>query len=188
LLRGHAILTAACLATLAGCSLEHAPGAYPSSGEQLDYNGFVCNVMPTLVRRCSYLGCHGQADHALRVYSPGKLRLVDDGTRAGRDRALSADEVQRNFDSAAALALDATPAQRQSGDARHVLLLGKPLRARFGGGEHHGVGIFPVWPVAEPTKDPEWSALVAWVGGARVATPLSGDCATTFATLQLTPR
>jgi len=36
--------------------------------------------------------------------------------------------VQRNFDSAAALVLDATVAQRQAGDTQRVLLLGKPLR------------------------------------------------------------
>jgi hypothetical protein len=182
------ILTLLIAALVAGCSLEHAPGAYPSAGEQLDYNGFVCNVMPTLVRRCSYLACHGQPDHALRVYSPGKLRLANDGTRATRDGALSADEVQRNFASATALALDAAPSERAAGDVRRVLLLGKPLRARFGGGEHHGVGIFPVWPTTELTKDPEWSALVAWVAGARVPAPLTGDCAATFAALKLTPR
>jgi hypothetical protein len=186
--RRASLVVATALAAVAGCSLEHAPGGYPSAGEQLDYNGFVCNVMPTLVRRCSYLGCHGQSDHALRVYSPGKLRLVAAASRAARDAVLTADEVERNFDSAAALALDAPLDARQAGDPRRVLLLGKPLRARFGGGEHHGVGIFPAWPARELTKDPEWSALVAWVGGARATTPLGADCAATFAALQLTPR
>jgi hypothetical protein len=177
-------------AALAGCPSPDPSQGYPSQGttaaEALDYDGFVCTVMPTLIRRCSYLGCHGQADHALRIYSVGKLRLVDDGTRAARDAPLSADEVQRNFDSATALVLDATPAQRQAGDTQRVLLLGKPLRARFGGGEHHGIGVFPVWPAATPDDDPEWRALVAWVGGQK--TPATGDCATTFSKLQLTAR
>jgi hypothetical protein len=144
--------------------------------------------MPTLIRRCSYLGCHGQDQHALRIYSAGKLRLTDDGTRNTRDAMLTPDEVQRNFDSAAALVLDAKPDARQAGDIQHVLLLQKPLRARFGGGEHHGVGIFPVYPAQSLDDDAEWKALVAWVGGTKQPTPLSGDCANTFMTLQLTPR
>ena len=65
------------------------PPAPPA--QLLDYNEFVCEVQPVLVRRCSFLACHGNADHALRVYSPGKLRLVDSAmtTRSARDAKLS---------------------------------------------------------------------------------------------------
>jgi hypothetical protein len=176
---------------LAGCPSPDPTQGYPSPSppaQLLDYNGFVCEVMPTLIRRCSFLACHGQDAHALRIYSAGKLRLHDDGTRNSRDGMLTADEVQRNFDSAAALVLDATADQRAAGDVQHVLLLEKPLRARFGGGEHHGVGVFPAYPATSLDQDAEWNALVAWVGGKKEPTPLAGDCAQTFSTLQLTPR
>jgi hypothetical protein len=188
-LRNASLIIAALLLT--GCPSPDPAQGFPSPGapaQLLDYNGFVCNVMPTLIRRCSYLGCHGQDAHALRIYSAGKLRMKDDGTRDGRDAPLTPDEVQRNFDSAAALVLDANADQRAAGDTQHVLLLGKPLRARYGGGEHHGVGIFPVYPATALADDHEWTALVAWVGGAKTPAPLSGDCAATFMKLQLTPR
>src|ERR1700733_14991828 len=64
----------------------------------LDYNEFVCHVQPVLIKRCSYLACHGSASHALRIYSPGKLRIGDPQTRAARSGALTSDEVEANFE------------------------------------------------------------------------------------------
>jgi hypothetical protein len=156
--------------------------------DQLDYNFFVCNVQPVLMRRCSYLACHGTAQHALRLYSPGKLRLTDDGTRNTRDSGLSADEVQLNYRAASGMVLTATPAQRAQPDVQAVLLLGKPLARRAGGGEHHGVGIFPAYPAFDPADDPEWNALVQWVQGAVAEKPLKQECQDVFDTMGLQPR
>ena len=154
----------------------------------LDYNEFVCEAQPVLVRRCSFLGCHGNADHGLRVYSPGKLRLVDDATttRAARDAQLSATEVMRNFESATGTVYAAQPTDRQFPDDR-VPILVKPTRAVFGGAEHHGVGIFPVYPAQDLSHDAEYAALAAWVGGKK-ATGKEQACADMFMKLGLTPQ
>lgn len=183
-------LTVVFLVGLAGC-----PSPNPSQGlattvppdQLLDYNEFVCHVEPVLVRRCSYLGCHGNADHALRVYSPGKLRLGDPTTRAARDAMLTADEVERNFESASGIVYTNTVEERQAPSER-VLLLEKPLSARFGGAEHHGVGIFPAYPAQDLDHDAEWKALVAWVGGKKQPSPVDADCAQTFMIMGLQPR
>jgi hypothetical protein len=175
----------------AGCpSPDPSQGLNATSPDMfLDYNDYVCNVMPVLVKRCSYLACHGNIDHALRVYSPGKLRLVPATTRMGRDALITGDEVERNFESAAGIVLATTAADRNPPDVQKVLLLGKPLKASAGGAEHHGVGIFPAYPNTDPNKDPEFTALVAWVAGAKLAaTQLPADCASLFGALKLTPR
>jgi hypothetical protein len=146
----------------------------------LDYNEFVCEVQPVLIRRCSFLGCHGNADHALRIYSPGKLRLVDSATtvRNDRDAKLSAAEVMLNFESATGTVYDAQPIDRQFPDDRTPILV-KPTRAEFGGSEHHGVGIFPVYPAPDLAHDADYAALAAWVGGKK-ATGTEPACADMF--------
>lgn len=173
----------------AGCAApDNAHGlvttAPPSS--LLDYNEFVCEVQPVLVRRCSFLGCHGNADHGLRVYSPGKLRLVATNDRASRDDKLSPTEIMRNFESATGTVYAAQPSDRASPDD-HVPLLVKPTRASFGGAEHHGVGVFPVYPITDLTKDPEYTALAAWVAGKK-ATGAEPACATMFMQLGVSPQ
>jgi hypothetical protein len=160
-----------------------------AAGTVLDYNTFVCDVMPTLVRRCSYMACHGNADHALRIYSPGKLRIGDPLARDSRDAPLTADEIDRNFASAEGMARAASPTDRMSGRRQKIPILQKALSARFGGDEHQRVGIFPVFPHATPDDDPEWLLLVNWVGGAKIATnPLRADCAAFFQSLGVSPR
>jgi len=177
------------LLLLAGCpALDPAQGINTQSDPILDYNFFVCSAQPVLIRRCSYLACHGNPQHAFRLYSAGKLRLTDDGTRNGRDSVLSAAEVDLNFQSATGLVATATPQERALPDVQKVLLLGKPLARRAGGAEHHGVGIFPVFPAATPADDPEWNALVQWVQGAAQAKPLDQACQQIFDTMGLQPR
>ena len=90
---------------VAGCPAPDPQGGLPQVPLQqaLDYNEFVCGVQPVLVKRCSYLACHGNPDHAFRVYSPGKLRLLGAETRAKRSAPLSTDEVSRNFESASSV-------------------------------------------------------------------------------------
>jgi hypothetical protein len=177
------------VATLAGCPAPDNASGLVTTGPPtslLDYNEYVCEVQPVLVRHCSFLACHGNADHALRVYSPGKLRLVATADRASRDAILSATEVMRNFESATGTAYDATAADRASPND-HVPLLLKPTRASFGGSEHHGVGIFPVYPAADLAHDPEYQLLAAWVGGKK-ATGTEPACAEMFMQLGLTPQ
>ncbi len=154
----------------------------------LDYNQFVCTVQPVLIRRCSFLACHGNPLHAFRLYSPGKLRQIDDGTRNGRDSLLTVNEVELNFQSASGLVLTATPAERQAPDLQKVLLLGKPLARRAGGAEHHGVGIFPVYPAKTIAEDAEFNALVQWVQGVAQPKPVDSACADVFNNLGLSAK
>ena len=166
---------------VAALALTGCPALDPNRGlastappaQLLDYNEFVCAVEPVLIRRCSYLGCHGNADHALRLYSPGKLRAAAAATRNERDARLSAAEVEANFASAVGTVYAANADERAAGDDR-VLLLAKPTAARAGGSEHHGVGIFPVPPAQTLDRDPE--------------SPPSADCAALFMTMGLAPK
>ncbi|MDB4971091.1 MAG: hypothetical protein JWN44_6780 [Myxococcales bacterium] len=153
----------------------------------LDYDEFVCAVEPVLIRRCSYLACHGNVDHALRVYSPGKLRAGVAETRNQRDGRLTAAEVEANFESAVGTVYAASADDRAAGNDR-VPLLAKPTAARVGGAEHHGVGIFPVPPAQSLDHDPEWQALASWVAGKKQPSPPTVDCAALFTTMGLSPR
>ncbi len=176
---------------LAGCPALDPKQGLATTGSPdsfLDYDQFVCTVEPVLIRRCSYLACHGNADHALRLYSPGKLRQVDPGTRNGRDGLLTDSEVELNFQSVSGLLYGATTAQRAQPDLQHIPLLGKPLKASFGGAEHHGVGIFPAYPAQTLADDAEWQPLVAWVGGAKQPSPVDAACAQVFTLMGLQPR
>jgi len=159
-----------------------------TSQSLLDYNAFVCDAMPTLIRRCSYLACHGNVDHGFRVYAPGKLRVGDPTTREGRDAPLTADEIDSKFQSAVGMTRAANATERDQANAGKIPLLEKPLAARFGGAEHHGVAVFPVYPKVAPEDDPEWLLLVNWVGGSKEASPPPKACADFFAALGAPPR
>jgi hypothetical protein len=173
-------------------------GTTPPPDQLLDYNQFVCAVQPVLIRRCSFLACHGNPDHALRIYSPGKLRIDDSGKRNDRDAVLNKDEVELNFQSASGLVLSASADARAAPDLQQVLLLGKPVARRAGGAEHHGVGVFPVYPAHDLSDDPEFLALANWVGGAKQPTAVDPAtqqvkvtdpaCAQMFMILGLSPR
>jgi hypothetical protein len=156
----------------------------------LNYNQFVCNVQPILIKRCSYLACHGQADHALRIYSIGKLRITNDGTRMTRSAPLTQQEVTLNFQSATGFIYPVQAPDRQGTnvDISQVLLLEKPLRFAFGGGQHHGVGIFPAFPAETLEADPEWQALLTWVGQTPQPFVVNSDCQALFDSMGLTPQ
>ena len=142
-----------------------------------------------MIRRCSFLGCHGNAEHALRIYSPGKLRLDDSSGDApgARRQALRADEVKRNFESAVGTVYFALPSDRLSAE-RQGAAAGPSRRARrVGGAEHHGVGIFPVFPAQDLAHDPEWNALAGWVGG-QEGHRQRAACADMFMKLGLKPQ
>jgi hypothetical protein len=179
-----------CALLLAGCPANDPSTGLASLGSPqtlLDFNEFVCRVEPVLIKRCSYLACHGDAQHALRIYSLGKLRLGDPTTRVARsNRLLTPEEVERNFDSAAGMVYGASASARQSPTVTSTPLLYKPLAAREGGGQHHGVAVFPTWPhqhVNDPAdRDPEWDALVTWVSRDIASNPFKpdADCVALF--------
>lgn len=178
------------LLLLAGCpKKDESQGLQPPPDNNvdslLDYNEFVCDVMPVLVKRCSYLGCHGNVDHAFRVFSVGKLRANDAMTRNDRDAPLTLLEIKLNFESAVGVLLDSTADDRATLNLAKLPLLQKPLAARYGGAEHHGVAIFPI-AGKTPDNDPDWQPLIAWVGGATQKPPVQ-SCSDFFMSLGATP-
>jgi hypothetical protein len=188
--RSDRLLIVTALLFVAGCPANDvSKGLEPATPDTtLDYNDFVCSAQPVLIKRCSYLGCHGNPSHALRVFSAGKLRYGDVATREQRDAPLTAQEVQLNFDSAVGLTLSANPVQRAQPDVQAIPLLLKPLAARFGGSEHHGVAVFPTSPHQNLADDPEWNALANWVAGAKQPKPPVQTCQDLFMLLGLQPK
>jgi hypothetical protein len=182
------------VALLGGCPAPDASsglGSTSAPDQFLDYNEFVCHVEPVLIRHCSYLACHGKETHGLRIYSLGKLRRPAPTTRQARSNdPLTADEVELNFESASGMVYAARASDRSPDNINIIKLplLSRPLAARLGGDEHQGVAVFPAWPAATLAADPEWSALLAWVSGAKQPNPVSADCAAVFDEMGLTPR
>ena len=186
-------IAAVLLLVAGGCSARDASKGVQTlvpPDQFLDYNGFVCNVQPTLIRRCSYLACHGEASHALRVYSVGKLRESGATAKADRDAPLTADEIELNFSSASGIVYAVPAAERDPANPtlNNDPLLLKPLAARFGGSEHHGVAVFPQFGAATPSDDADYTALVRWVGGEKEPTPPTKDCQDLFTALGVPPR
>jgi len=143
-------LSCAIVALVSCTTVQNAAVTDPST--TLDETVFRCNVEPILARQCSYLGCHGNAGTALRVYTPGKLRAAPPANIDESEAALSDDEQHGNFTSAAGFSLpDASPGAN--------LLLLKPLPESFGGREHLGGAIFT------STDDPQFVAIYRWLTG-----------------------
>ncbi len=145
------MLRVAALAVIASgacTTVQNEPLADPA--KQLDEAVFKCNVEPILVRQCSYNGCHGNANSALRVYSPGKLRATKPADIDAAIAPLTDAERHANFESAAGFA------SLSVGDN---FLLRKPLIASAGGFEHAGGAIFP------STTDPQYQAIAVWLLG-----------------------
>lgn len=153
-------IAALLLAGASGCSIDLQPqdGARVSP---LDLNYFACNVQRPLIRRCSMLACHGSSTvgsdgtvyyHALRIFSPGKLRLVPASTMNDRDQQLTIDELDGNFTAAQGLTFGAPT-------LADVPLLRKPLSPTAGGGEHVGGALFV------DQSDADYVAISNWVSG-----------------------
>lgn len=146
---------AALLFAVAGCAIDPNPPNGPTV-EKLDWSYFACNVQRPLIRRCSMLACHGQADHAFRVYSPGKLRdpTLKVATLNERNAPITLAEVQANKDSALGFTFNT------DGTPESTMLVNKIIAPSQGGGEHVGGVVF------RDLSDPDLKALYAWLGGA----------------------
>lgn len=138
----------AMLVASACSAVENEPVPDPAS--TLDEQVFRCNVEPVLVRQCSYSACHGIADAALRVYSPGKLRATAPADLDAAIAPLTDAEHHANFESAAGFAFRATTADNN-------FLLRKPLPSQDGGYEHAGGAIWA------GTGDPQFVAIYDWL-------------------------
>jgi len=141
---------------IAACTtVANEPATDPS--RTLDETVFRCNVEPILARQCSYLGCHGNAGTALRVFTPGKLRATTPANIDQSEAMLSDAEQHGNFTSAAGFSLpDSSPGAN--------LLLLKSLPQSLGGYEHLGGAIFT------STEDPQFVAIYRWLTGGGACT------------------
>ena len=141
--------------TASGCSVD--PAGKGTQPRALDFNYFACNVQPIVVAHCSMSACHGNGAHPLRLYSPGRLRLVADGqpqpaTLSERDAPLRNAEARANFAAAQALSSVTDPPEASP-------LLRKPLAPFLGGGAHAGGIVF------RSVDDPRYATLYAWMSG-----------------------
>ena len=147
------VVSAAALASIASCTtVVNEPIADPAT--KLDEEVFRCNVQPILARQCSYNACHGNAETALRVYTPGKLRATTPTNADEATAALTDAEQHANFTSAAGFSLAV------SSPEENWLLL-KPLPATDGGFEHKGGAIW-----RSGSNDPQAVVIYQWLLGA----------------------
>jgi len=147
--RGVALLCAIGGLLLGGCPGPDNPyGPYPEP----DYDEFVGAIQPILEASCSNLGCHGDPDRRLTLYSTAYLRAEPavPGTALDADR-LSLAELGWNYDSVRARLID-----EEVADEARLLL--KCLDPAEGGIEHaDGEVVF-----ATP-EEPGYVALRDWI-------------------------
>lgn len=136
-------------AALGACTVENE--AVPDPATTLSEQVFACKVEPILIKQCSYSACHGIANTALRVYSPGKLRAKKPANIDEAIAPLTAAEHHANFESAAGFSFGTKPDDN--------LLLRKPLSPSKGGFAHAGGVIF------KTNDDVQFSAIGAWLQG-----------------------
>jgi hypothetical protein len=136
-----------------GCQDLSAPADPP----EVDEAFFRCHVQPVLTKNCAAFACHGDARRPLRLFARNRLRLG--GTEATRNAPLSAEERSYNFAAARAFVDGHEPEES--------LLLMKPLEASKGGYFHRGAEDYGKGNVFRDAQDPEYRAIVDWIGGAR---------------------
>lgn len=121
----------------------------------LDRTYFECNVQPVWDRSCSALGCHGDARRPFHVFTRNRMRL--DGTNTERNRVLSQQEMDHNFNNSVGFA---------TSDPDASWLLRKPLDPEAGGFFHFGKELFEGDDVWTSDEDKEYATVRAWLGGA----------------------
>jgi len=144
--RGLAIVTT--IVVGACTTVTNEPATDPST--KLDETVFRCKVEPILARQCSYPACHGNAGTALRVYTPGKLRIAKPQDLDEATAPLTDAEHHANFASAAGFSFgDVVPEDN--------LLLRKTTPPNEGGFSHLGGVIF------SGTADAQYHAIFDWL-------------------------
>lgn len=137
------------VALLLASSIAIACSDPSSSVPAPDWDAFVRDIHPVLLRDCGFTQCHGDADRFFHVYGPGRLRL-DDATEPF-DPATS-EELWASYQRARSMAV--------AQDDELPLLLRKVLP----GGGHRGLDAYggSVYPDED---DPSYELLRAWVEG-----------------------
>ncbi|MEM6291910.1 MAG: hypothetical protein AAGA54_11615 [Myxococcota bacterium] len=140
------------LAQIAACDAEDEATQTPAP----DYDVFVRDVYPIVLRDCGMLTCHGVPERPFRVFGPGRLRADDDTPRFD---PVTEDELWFSYQRTRSMLT-------HDGDVRSSLLLRKPLP----GGGHRGVDAYGA-PVYESRDDAAYRVLLDWA----LEEPWTGD-------------
>ena len=126
---------------------------------EVDRAGFAADANGVFERRCGSLDCHGQLPRGLRIYGANGLRLPNDAGLVPGGGATTPAEIAANYDSIVGLQPDQMNAfllktPRTEDDARHLLVLAKPLALeRHKGGTSLSLG------------EPAEQCIVTWLLG-----------------------
>jgi hypothetical protein len=97
-----------------------------------DFQSFQREVYPVLLRDCGFPACHGAPERFLRVWGPGRNRLLtSSGIAPGAFDIPTGDELSNSFELAKSMI--------DERDRKSSPLLRKPLAAAAGGAGHLGV-------------------------------------------------
>lgn len=149
-MRRHAWLLV--LALAAGGCAEEQEKPVPARRAFMQFSGEVYSV---LLQDCGFPACHGAPERFLRVYGPGRTRLMnDDGTIPEPFDTPTVDEQQLTFQLALSMI--------DENDIEDSLLLRKPLAVEAGGYGHLGVDGYGR-DVYRTTQDAGYVKIARWV-------------------------
>lgn len=115
-----------------------------------DYDAFVRDVHPILLRDCGMLECHGTPKRPFRLYGAGRLRVDPDTDRFD---PTTDEELWFSYQRTRSMLT-------HDGDVRDSTLLRKPLP----GAGHQGVDDYG-GPIYRSTDDPDYRTLIDWARG-----------------------
>ncbi|MGH1342775.1 MAG: hypothetical protein ACRBN8_14535 [Nannocystales bacterium] len=119
-----------------------------------DYDAFVRDAYPVLLRDCGMLTCHGVPERPFRVYGPGRLRAPMQGDpQTERFDPVTDDELWFSYQRTRSMLTT-------SGDVRNSLLLTKPLP----GAGHQGLDAYG-GAIYQTRDDPSYRVLLDWANG-----------------------
>ena len=145
------LVSAVATLTCAGCAEPQADPVQPRRA----FASFRMEVYPVLLRDCGFPACHGAPERFLRVFGPGRVRLMnDDGTIPEAFDPSTADEQELTFQLALSMIDDNA--------VKDSLLLRKSLAVEAGGYGHLGVDGYGR-NVYRTTQDAGYQALARWV-------------------------
>ncbi|MBV1860276.1 MAG: hypothetical protein KUG77_17815 [Nannocystaceae bacterium] len=117
-----------------------------------DYDAFVRDAYPILLRDCGMLTCHGVPERPFRIYGPGRLRATTDPP-TDRFDAVTDDELWFTYQRSRSMLT-------HDGEIRDSLLLTKPLP----GAGHQGLDSYG-GAVYKDRDDPSYRVLLDWANG-----------------------
>ncbi len=119
-----------------------------------DYDAFVRDAFPILLRDCGMLTCHGVPERPFRVYGPGRLRApVEADTPTDRFDPVTDDELWFSYQRTRSMLTT-------DRDVRSCPLLTKPLP----GAGHRGLDAYG-GAVYRTRDDPSYRVLLDWADG-----------------------